>query len=275
LHRHPINAASSTGPCNTIQCIDSTGARKALELDPTLARPHAAMGYTKFRHAWDFAGAEAEFKKALALDPDDATTHAWYAENIGMIGGREQEALAEINRARQLDPLSPVIGFDLGNLHILARRYDETIIVCKKLADANPTFALAHYCLSAAYWGKGMYSQSIEEWKVESRLSGEPNDAELASAIEQGFRSGGLKSALRKGIEVSVAQHKTGYSSSYTIARMHAQLGGKDQAFQWLNTALQEHDEDLLGLKTDYALDPIRSDPRFTELVRKVGLPQQ
>lgn len=252
----------------------NAAARKALELDPTLARPHAAMGYTKFRHEWDFAGAEAEFKKALALDPDDATTHAWYAENIGTIGGREQEALAEVNLAHQLDPLSPVINYDLGNIHILARRYDEGIAVCKKLADENPTFAMAHYCLSDAYWGKRKYSQSIEEYKVGSQLSGDRNDFEYAFAMEQGFRSAGWKGALRKGIEVSVAQHKTGYSSSYTIATMHAQLGEKDLAFQWLDTALQEHDQGLMGLTTDYTLDPIRSDPRFAELVRKVGLPQ-
>ena len=249
-------------------------AHKALELDTTLARPHAALGYTKFRHEWDFAGGEAEFKKALALDPNDAITHAWYAENIGTIGGRDQEALAEINLARQLDPQSPVISFDLGNIHIAARRYDEAIAVCKKLADENPAFALAHYCLSEAYWGKGIYSQSIEEWKVESQLSGEPSDAELASAMEQGFRSAGLKGALHKGIEASLAQRKTGYSSAYGIAALYAQLGDKGQAFQWLNTAFQEHDQGLMGLKTDYTLDLIRSDPRFAELVRKVGLPQ-
>jgi tetratricopeptide (TPR) repeat protein len=251
----------------------NAAARKAMELDSTSSRPHAALGYTKFRHEWDFVGGEDEFKKALALDPDDSITHAWYAENIGTIGGREQETLAEANRAYQLDPLSLVVGFDLGNVHILARRYDEAITVCKKLADANPTFALAHYCLSEAYWAKQMYLQSIEEWKVESQLSGERSDAELALAMEQGFRSAGWKGALHKCIEASLAQRKTGDSSAYTIATMYAQLAEKDQAFQWLDTALQEHDQGLMGLKTDYTLDSIRSDPRFAELVRKVGLP--
>jgi len=252
----------------------NAAARKALELDATLARPHAALGYAKFRHEWDFAGAEAEFKKALALDPNDATTHAWYAENIGTIGGRDQEALAEANRAHQLDPQSLVISFDLGSIRIAARRYDEAIAVCKRLADANPTFALAHYCLSEAYWAKQMYLQSIEEWKVESQLSGERSDAERALAMERGFRSAGWKGALHKCIEASLAQRKTGDSSAYTIATMYAQLGEKDQVFQWLETALQEHDQGLMGLKTDYTLDSIRSDPRFAELVRKVGLPQ-
>jgi tetratricopeptide (TPR) repeat protein len=249
-------------------------ARKALELDATLGRPHADLGYTKFRHEWDFAGGEAEFKKAIALDPNDATTHAWYAENIGTIGGRDREALAQITIARQLDPHSPVISFGLGNIHIAARRYDEAIAVCKKLADENPTFALARYCLSEAYWGKRIYSQSIEEWKIESQLSGERNDAELASAMERGFRSAGLEGALREDIEASLAQRKTGFSSAYSIAELYAQLGNKDQAFQWFNTAFQEHDQGLMGLKTDFTLDSLHSDPRFAELVRKVGLPQ-
>jgi tetratricopeptide (TPR) repeat protein len=252
----------------------NAAARKALELDATLGRPHAVLGYNKVMHEWDFAGGEAEFKKAVALDPDDATAHQWYAECIGETGGREQEALSENNRAHQLDPLSPIISYDLGRNRILARQYDEAIAVCKKVAIENPTFTMAHYCLSVAYWGKRMYSQSIEEFKVASQLSGDRNESELASAMEQGFRSGGWKGAYRKGIEVSLAQRKTGYSSAYTIATMYAELGEKDQAFQWLNTAFQEHDEDLLGLRTDSSFDPIRSDPRFAELVRKVGLPQ-
>lgn len=251
----------------------NAAARRALELDATLARPHAAMGYTKFRHGWDFAGGEAEFKRALALDPDDALIHAWYAENIGTIGGREQEALAESNRARQLDPFSPVTGFDIGSILIAARRYGEAIDMCKNLADENPEFALAHLCLSEAYWAKGMYAASVEEWKVESHLSGDPNDSELASAMDEGFRSAGLKGALRKAIEVSLAQRKAGNASAYTIAALYAGLEDKDQAFAWLNTALAEHDQELLGLRTDPSLDPIHSDPRFAELVRKIGLP--
>jgi tetratricopeptide (TPR) repeat protein len=249
-------------------------ARKALELDATLSRPHAVLGYVKMGREWDFAGGEAEFKKALELDPNDATAHAWYAENIGLIGGREQEALAEINRAHQLDPRSAIITHDLGSNLIYARQYDAAIAVCKKQADENPTFAMAHYCLTNAYWGKRMYSQAIEEWKVYGQLSGDRNESELASAMEQGFRSAGWNGALRKGIEASLVQRKTGSSSAYGIAQLYAELGEKDQAFQWLNTALQEHDDGLVALKTDFSFDPIRSDPRFAELVRKVGLLQ-
>ena len=119
-----------------------------------------------------------------------------------------------------------------------------------------------------------MYPQVIEEWKAYGQLLGDWNQSEFASALEQGFRSAGWKGALTKGIETRQAQRKTGYSSAYGIAGMYADLGDKDQAFQWLNTAYQERDWLLVNLKTDFLLDSLRSDPRFAELVRKVGLPQ-
>jgi hypothetical protein len=119
-----------------------------------------------------------------------------------------------------------------------------------------------------------MYPQVIAEWKVFGRLSSDQNESEFASSLEQGFRSGGWKGALAKGIETRLAQRKTEYISAYNIAALYCDLGDKDQAFRWLNTAYQERNPDMEGLKTDFLLDPLRSDPRFAELVRKVGLPQ-
>jgi serine/threonine protein kinase/tetratricopeptide (TPR) repeat protein len=252
----------------------NAAARKALELDPTLARPHVFLGAIEMEYEWDFAGGEGEYKKALELDPSDATAHSWYAWDIAMIGGREQEAFAEINRAHQLDPLSPIIKVDVGFVQIRARQYDEAILECKKVAHEDPTFAYTHHCLAQAYWAKHMYPQVIGEWKVYGQLSGDRRESDFASAIEKGFRSGGWKGALSKGIEAKQTQRKTGYASAYQIALLYTDLGDKNQAFQWLNTAYQERDLDLEGLKTDFQLDPIRSDPRFSEMVHKVGLPQ-
>jgi len=252
----------------------NAAARRALELDPTLAHPHAVLGSNEMGYDWDFAGGEAEFKKAIELDPNDATAHQWYAENIGTLGGREQEALAEINRAHQLDPLSPIITRVIGSIRVSARRYDEAISVCKELENENPTFATAHDCLAYAYWGKHMYPQVIEEWKAYGQLSGNPDESEFAAALERGFRSAGWRGSLTQAIETLQARRKTKYSSPLSIARFYADLGDKDQAFQWLDTAYQEHDWLLMGLNTYFQLDPLRSDPRFTELVRKVGLPQ-
>jgi adenylate cyclase len=249
-------------------------ARKALELDATLARPHVNLGGIKMAIEWDFAGGEAEFKKALELDPNDAHAHERYADNLSTIGGRETEALDEVNRAHQLDPLSPAITKEVGFVYIAARQFDEGIAVCKKLANENPTFADAHRCLVIAYWAKHMYPEVLKEQRAYAQLSGDRDAISFASALEQGFRSAGWKGALAKCIEIAPALRKSGYWSAYGVATLHAALGDKEQAFEWLNIAYREHDEELMGLKTDYSLDPIRSDPRFAELVRKVGLPQ-
>jgi len=252
----------------------NAAARKALELDPTLAHPHAILGMNETQYDWDFAGGEAEFKKALELDPNDATAHQWYAETLDRIGGRQQEALAEINRAQQLDPQSPVIKRELGGILTTARRYDDAIAVCKKLAAYEPTFAIAHDCLAKAYWAKRIYPQVIEEFKIEGQLSGEPDHVEYGDALERGFRSAGWKGALTEAVELHKAQRaKTGYFSAEEIAQLYADMGDKDEAFRWLDIAYQEHDWLLIGLKTFVPFDPLRSDPRYAAMVRKVGLP--
>jgi TolB-like protein len=252
----------------------NAAATKALELDPTLAQPHAVLGRSESRHNWNFVRGEAEYKKAFELDPSDATAHQWYADDLSLIGGREQEALAEINRAHQLDPLSLIISADVCLVHLRARRFDEAIAVCKKVADEDPTFAFTHLYLSYAYWGKRMYPQVIEELKIYAQLIGSKAGAEIASIMEQGFRSSGWKGALTKSIDFRLARLKAGHGSPYRIAALYADLGDKEQAFRWLNIAFEERDWQLEGLNTDFYLDSLRSDPRFAELVRKVGLPQ-
>jgi tetratricopeptide (TPR) repeat protein len=173
-------------------------ATRAIELDPALSRPYVNLGGMKMAHEWDFAGGEAEFKKALELDPKDSHAHQRYADNLGLLGGREQEALVEINRAHELDPRSLTISVDVGNVYTYARRFDEAIVVCQKVASENPTFAGAHDCLANAYWGKKMYPQVIEEWKAYGKLTSERSDSDYAAALEQGFRSGSWKGALSR-----------------------------------------------------------------------------
>ena len=252
----------------------NAAARRALELDPTLAHPHAVLGNNEMQYDWDFAAGEAEFKKAIELDPNDATAHQWYAENLGTIGGREQEALTEIGRAHELDPLSPIITRVKGSVLVSARKYDEAIAVCKKLESDDPTFALAHDCLGYAYWGKHMYPEMLEEWTTFAQLSGNRRNVEFGTALDRGFRSDGKKGLLTQAAGFLEARRKIGYESPLQIARYYADLGDKERAFQWLDIAYGDHDWLLEGLNTYFQLDPVRSDPRFAELVRKVGLPR-
>ncbi len=251
----------------------NTAARRALELDPTLAQPHADLGGNEMEYDYDFAGGDAEYKKAFELDPNDATARQWYAEDLGSLG-RTQEALAEAARAHDLDPLSPIVATAGVRVRIAARQYDEAIELGKRQVRENPTFAVVHRYLALAYWGKGMYPQSIEEWKIHAHLDGDPNNVEFAAALDEGYKAGGLKEALREAIAVRLAQRKNSYAQAHLLAQLYAQAGDKDQAFYWLDTAYRERDS-LIDLKTDFMLDPIRSDPRFAELVRKIGFPQE
>jgi len=163
----------------------------------------------------------------------------------------------------------------VGQVYVWARLFDDAIAVWKKLADEDPTFAEAHDCLSLAYRGKRMYREFIADTKIFGQLTGDSSDSEFATALEQGFRSGGWKSAVTKGTEVRQAQRRKGYSSAFEIATRYAELGDKEQAFRWLDTAYQERAPEMEGLKTDFTLEPLRSDLRLAELVRKVGLPQR
>ena len=251
----------------------NAAARKAMQLDPTLARPHAVLGMNETEYEWDFAGGEAEFKNAIALDPNDATAHQWYAEKLSQLGRRD-EALAEIHRAGELDPLSPVITRVLAGTLVDAGHYDEGIAICRQLAQENPTFAIAHDCLAFPYWHKKMYAQAIEEWKTYGRLTGNPEAVKYAAALEQGFRSGGWPGALSEAIAFRQSKRKTGYSSPFEIGLLYADLGDKEKAFEWLDIAFREHDRFLPGLNGYPEFDSIRSDPRFAALVAKVGLPE-
>ena len=251
----------------------NAAARKALELDPTLAHPHAVLGSNEVEYDWDFAGGEAEFRKAIALDPNDATAHQWYAEAIGQLG-RHTEALAEINRAHELDPLSPIITRVLGGTLLDDGQYDRSIEVCKQLVRENPSLPIGHDCLFFGYWVKHMYPQAIEEWKIEGQLTGDPDDIQLAEAMDRGYSSAGWKGALAGAVAVTEARRKNGYASPFFIARWYADMGDKNKAFEWLDTAYREHDRLLIGLNVSPGFDKIRSDFRFAELAHRVGLPK-
>jgi eukaryotic-like serine/threonine-protein kinase len=251
-------------------------ANKALQLDPTLARPHADLGLVKSQGNWDFAGGEAEFRKAIELDPSDATAHQWFSQSLSYIGERPQEAIAEANRAHELDPLSPIIGCAQGDAYNFSHQFDKAIEQYQKVLAENPSFAAAHQDLSNAYWGEHKYEQVIQEYKTYAQLAGDKNYSELAPAMEAAFQSGGWPAAAHKAIDVLAAQRKAGtnYLAPYYIADYYASIGDKEHAFEWLNIAYQEHNTYLMFLRTDPTVESLHPDPRYTELVRKIGFPQ-
>jgi len=266
---------SYTGDPNDLIPKSNAAAQKALELDPTLARAHAVLGLNKSSYLWDFSGGEAEFRKALDLDPSDATAHQWFSLHLGSIGGRTQESIAEANRAHQLDPLSPIMTVAQMEAYGSSRQFDKAIEIGTKLITENPAFAAGHSYLAIMYWADHKYPQVIQETNATAQLLGDENFAGYAAALDAGFRSGGWPGAKRKAIEVLLAQRnaKSDYVSPYFIAELYADSGDKDHAFEWLTTAYQEHDG-LIALRTDFTFDSLRADPRYADLVRKVGLPQ-
>jgi serine/threonine protein kinase len=251
-------------------------AAKSLELDPTLARPHADLGMAKQQHEWDFSGAEAEFRKAIELDPSDATAHQWFSQSLSYLGNRGQESIDEGNRAHELDPLSPIIGYAQADAYAFNRQYDKAIEMHKKVAVENPSFGVAHLGLALVYWAQHKYPQTIQELQIFAQLMDDKNYGEYAAALDAGFRSGGWSVAAHKAIEVLLAERKAGtnYTASYQIAELYTDSGDKDRAFQWLNTAYQERCYWMIFLRVDSTLDSLRSDPRYAELVRKIGFPQ-
>jgi serine/threonine protein kinase len=256
--------------------LGDAAAKKALELDPSLGHPHAILGASKNEYYWDFANGEVEYRKAFELDPSDASAHQWFAEDIAGLGGRAQEAIKEANLARQLDPLSPIMGVAQVQVYTSAGEFDKALEIGQKLAAENPTFGAVHQFLARVYWAERKYPEAIQEFKNLARLMHDKNNAEFADSLEKGYQSSGWKGALRQGIEASLASRKgqNGYVGPTSIAELYADLGDKDRAFEWLNTAYQERDFFLCDIRTDFAFDSLRSDPRYAELVRKIGLPQ-
>jgi serine/threonine protein kinase/tetratricopeptide (TPR) repeat protein len=251
-------------------------AQKALELDPSLARPHADLGLAKMQHYWDFSGGEAEFRKAIEMDASDATAHQWFAQSLAFVGGRVQESIEEANRAHELDPLSLIIAHAQATAYFFAGQTDKAIEMLKKLSADNPSFGVAHWDLAMAYWSQKKYPETIREWTAAAQLMGDKNRAEYAAALDEGFRAGGWPAATQKAIEVLTAQRKAGknFRAPYEIAAHYADIGDKDHAFEWLNACYQDHCGWLAGLPSDPVFSHLRSDPRFTELERKIGFPQ-
>lgn len=245
-------------------------ATKALEIDDTLAEAHTLLGIIKLQHDWDWSGAEMEFKQALELNPGYAGAHQWYSAYLTAMG-RHREAIAEIRRAQELDPLSAHINMSVAVRVFMARQYDQAIEQCQKTLEMDPNFATARYWLGLAYEQKGRYKEALTELQKARDLLGQK---ELAGLVGHTYAVAGKRGEALKILNelLELSKRKDEFIDPSYIAYVYIGLGEKDQAFEWLNKAVERRSGELFGLKVDPVFDPLRSDPRFQELLRRVGL---
>ena len=243
-------------------------ALRALEIDRSLAEAHAALGFVLLYYDWDWSAAESEFKRAIELKPSYAVGHQWYAEYLAAMG-RHEEAIAEIRRAQELDPVSPLMDAMGGWLFYRARRYDQAIEQCHKAIELDPDFALAHDALSYVYVEKGIYEEAVTEGQKAARLYGKGPGLELAFIYAvAGRRSEALKILGRIG-----EQTNRGEIRPWRMAPIYIGLGEKQRALDWLEKGYEERDPDMVFMKVDPPLDPLSSDPRFQDLLRRMNFP--
>jgi TolB-like protein/DNA-binding winged helix-turn-helix (wHTH) protein/Flp pilus assembly protein TadD len=242
--------------------------QKALQLDPTLAEARTVLAGVKHGD-WDWNGAGAEYRRAIELNPNYAHAHDWYSQYLCELG-QFDEGVAEADRAHALDPLDLMLGIDVGIRLYWARRYSEAIAPIQKTLELDPNFRVAHRFLGQVYEQNAMYDAAIVELRRAAELS-DNNPIDLGALGHVYAVSGQHKLALQILEELHRLSVKR-YVSGYEFALIYAGLGEQDKAVYWLDKAFQEHSTWMLHLKVDPRLDPLRSDPGFQDLVRRVGL---
>jgi TolB-like protein/DNA-binding winged helix-turn-helix (wHTH) protein/Tfp pilus assembly protein PilF len=247
-----------------------TAAKKALTIDPTLGEPHAVLALIAQNRDWNWGESEREFKLAMALNPNDATPHHWYSGGLA-VRGRFDECLREIAIARQLDPLSLTIRTAEGESLYMARRYDEAISKLDRTLEIEPNFAPAHFARGLAYEQKGRWQEALADIETARRLDDTPRNAAM---LGEAYALSGDKSRATHILRELQVRAKREYVSALYPAIVYAGLGEKDSAFSGLEGAFGEHATDLLALRTAALYDPLRSDPRFKDLLKRVALPE-
>jgi serine/threonine protein kinase/Tfp pilus assembly protein PilF len=245
-------------------------ALKALELDETLAEGHVPLGHVKCYYDRDLAGAEREYKRAIELNPNYSVAHHWYAIYLTVVG-RFDEALAEIKRAIELDPLSLSINAWYGRILTLTGHLDESVEQLRRTLELDPNFILAHYRLGQVYAEKRMYDEAMSEFNQIMRLQNGKSLALLGFA--QTYALSGNRDEAHKNLNQVMELSKQQFVSYAHIASIFAILGENDKAFELLEEANRAHDLNVVRLKYDPRFEKLRSDPRFADLVRRIGIP--
>jgi TolB-like protein/Flp pilus assembly protein TadD len=246
-------------------------ATKAIEIDDTLAEAYAALGYVIFRYDWNWNEAENKCERALELDPNSAEAHETYAHLLSSTA-RHAEALAEIKRARELDPLNLRIGVVEAQFLIYAGQADEALFRSQKIFELDPEFSFAHSFASSAYIEKGMYPEAIAEARKGRVLSGGRSHAIAFEgyALAKTGKQAEARAVLDELLKLSTER----YVPPYPVALVYNGLGERDKTFEWLEKGYQHRDARMMFLKVEPKWNNLRDDPRFQELLRKLGFPQ-
>jgi TolB-like protein/Flp pilus assembly protein TadD len=249
-------------------------AMKALEIDATLAEAHTALGRVKFSYDWDWTDAERELRRAIELNPNSAIAHNRYAEYLATVG-RFQDGVAECRQTQELDPLSPFIVGIGGYAYIPLRHYDEAIAQFQKAVELDPNLPWARAGLAYGYALKGMYSQALSEYEkmgAQGYAVSAENQA-VAGILGWIYAVAGRRKEALKIREKFIELSSRAYVDFYWPAAIYAGLGEKDRAFESLEKGYEMHSATMVYLKVDAFWDALRSDPRFQDLLRRMGLP--
>jgi serine/threonine-protein kinase len=245
-------------------------ATRALQIDEKMAEAHALLADYRYLFDWDWPGAEREFRRAIELNPKYPTAHQWYANYLSLIG-RSPEALREIRSAQKLDPLNLVINTDVGTTYYWAGQYERAIGELRKTLELEPDFFLARVYLGFAYLRKNLPEDAIHEFGIAGRLA--PDEPIPIALRGYACAVAGRRTEAEKALAELGALSKRRYVSAFPIAWVYVGLGNKDRAFEWLEKAYGERAGMLVYLNVERAFDPLRSDPRFVDLLRRMKFP--
>jgi TolB-like protein/DNA-binding winged helix-turn-helix (wHTH) protein/Flp pilus assembly protein TadD len=243
-------------------------ALKAVKLDNALGEAHNSLAFLLDGFDWDLDAGGKEFRRAIELNPGYATAHHWYAGHLALLG-QYDKAIAEMQKAESVDPLSLIINADLAELLVLAHSYDQAIEQSRKTIEMDPNFAMAHNQLAQAYLQKHMYDQAIAELQRAVQLSG--GSPTCIANLARAYGLSGNRSEAMKLLNELKSSSTARNSHASEVAAIYASLGDKDEAMNWLEKGYAERFNP--GVLIRPAFDPLRSDPRFQHLVQRVGLP--
>lgn len=243
-------------------------AAKALEIDESSAEAHSSMAFIKFRWDWNRTETEREFQTAIKLKPAYAPAHQWYSSYLVAVE-RFDEAIAEAKRTEELEPLSFVASSHLGWIYYLSGKNDEAIEQCRKILELDPSSFPARRYLGLAYEAKGMHAEAIAEFQTGVKLSGSPL---MLALLGHAYAVAGKKAEALQVLKDLEQLQEQRYVSPYTVAAIHAGLGDQEQAFKWLDTAVETRDIWLMNLKVDPVFAKLRNERRFTDILARIRL---